>query len=404
VLRILEGIRLIEVADWVFVPSAATALSDWGAEVIKVEHPSRGDPLRGLMHAGLVPGVRGIDFFMAQVARNKRSIGVDLATDDGRAILYKLVEGADIFLTSYLPSARQKLGIDYDNIRKINPKIIYAKGHGQGQKGPDADKGGYDACSFWARGAVADRLTPPGQPLIAQRAAFGDLTTGMFLAGGIAAALFRRERTGMGAEVDISLLAAACWIMSPDIVAAVTSGFELPRLVTHDSSRNPLAGNYATRDGKLITLMMLQFERYWPLFANTVGRPEWLKDKRFDSAEKRRTNSKAIVEEIAAEMRRRDRYEWEAILRPTDCIWAPVQSPLEVPDDPQVAANGYLMPYDDGAGHQTRVAASPLQFDGERPAVRARAPQAGEHTEEVLLEAGYSWDDIGTLKERGVIS
>jgi len=226
----------------------------------------------------------------------------------------------------------------------------------------------------------------------------------MFLAGGIAAALFRRERTGMGAEVDISLLAAACWIMFPDIVGAITSGVELPHLLTHDSSRNPLAGNYTTRDGKLITLMMLQFERYWPLFANTVGRPEWLSDERFDSAEKRRTNFPAIVEEIAAEMRKRDRREWEALLRPTECIWAPVQSPLEVPADPQVTANGYLMTYDDGAGNQTRVAASPLQFEGEGPCVRARAPQVGEHTETVLLEAGYNWEELRTLKERGVIS
>jgi len=403
-IRILEEVRLIEVADWVFVPSAATALSDWGADIIKVEHPRLGDPLRGLMHAGLVAGARGIDFFMAQVARNKRSVGIDLGTDEGRAVLYRLVETADVFLTSYLPSARQKLHIDCDDIRRINPKIIYAKGHGQGQKGPDADKGGYDACSFWARGAVADRLTPPGQPLIAQRAAFGDLTSGMFLAGGIAAALFRRERTGMGAEVDISLLAAACWMMSPDIVAAVTNGFELPRLVTHDSSRNPLAGNYATRDGKLITLMMLQFERYWELFAITVGRPDWLNDKRFDSAEKRRANFPAIVREIAAEMRKRERTEWEALLRPTECIWASVQSPLEVPNDPQVAANGYLMSYDDGAGNQTRVAASPLQFDGEGPTVRTRAPQVGEHTEEILLEIGFRWEDLKSLKDRGVIS
>jgi crotonobetainyl-CoA:carnitine CoA-transferase CaiB-like acyl-CoA transferase len=402
--RILEGVRLIEVADWVFVPSAATALSDWGAEIIKVEHPKHGDPLRGLMHAGLVPGVRGIDFFMAQVARNKRSVGIDLATNEGRSILYRLVESADIFLTSHLPSTRKKLHIDYEDIRHINPKIVYAKGHGQGQNGPDADKGGYDACSFWSRGAVADRLTPPGQPLIAQRAAFGDLTSGMFLAGGIAAALFRRERTGKGVEVDISLLAAACWIMSPDIVAAVTNGVELPRLITHDSSRNPLAGNYVTRDGKLITLMMLQFERYWTLFANTVGRPDWLSDERFDSAEKRRANFPAIVQEISAEMRKRDRAEWETLLRPTECIWAPVQSPLEVASDPQVAANGYLINYDDGAGHQTRVAASPLQFDGQGPSVRSRAPQVGEHTERVLLELGYTWDDLNRLKERGVIS
>jgi crotonobetainyl-CoA:carnitine CoA-transferase CaiB-like acyl-CoA transferase len=402
--KILEGIRVVEVADWVFVASAGTVMSDWGADIIKVEHPKFGDPLRGLVSSGLLPGAKGINFLVAQVSRNKRSIGIDLATDDGRAILYRLVEKADVFLTSFLPSARQKLRIDFADIRRINPKIVYAKGHGQGQKGPDADKGGYDACSFWARGSVADRLTPPGQPLIAQRAAFGDLSSGMFLAGGIAAALFRRERTGKAIEVDVSLLGAACWIMSPDIVAAMTYGFELPRLTTHDATRNPLTGNYTTKDQKLITLMMLQFERYWPLFAETIGRRDWLTDERFATPKKRREHFPTIVQEIAAEMRKRDRKEWEDLLRPTECIWAPVQSPLEIQHDPQVIENGYLLDYHDGAGNSTKVCASPVQFGGEGPTVRARAPEVGEHSEEVLLEAGYTWADIDRWKQAGVIS
>jgi crotonobetainyl-CoA:carnitine CoA-transferase CaiB-like acyl-CoA transferase len=401
--NVLAGIRLLEVADWGFVPSAAAAISDWGAEVIKIEHPVYGDPMRGLITSGLIPGASGINFFMAQIARNKKSVGIDLATDEGRRILYRLVEKADIFLTNYLPSARKKLKIDVEDIRRVNPKIVYAKGHGQGQKGPDADKGGYDGCSFWARGAVANRLSPPGEQPITQRPAFGDFISGMFTAGGIAAALFHRERTGEGCEVDVSLLASACWVMSPDIVAAMTYGFELPPAM-RGMVPNPIVNTYECKDGKYVTLMMLQFERFWAQFANTVGRDDWLANPDWDSPEKRKAAAPWIVEAVAEHFKTRDRAEWEAILRASDCIWAPVASPLEIQHDPQVIANGYLMDYEDGQGNQTKVCSSPVQFGGEAFRVRSRAPDAGEHTEEVLLEAGFGWDDIGRWKEAGVIS
>ncbi|MGH7820473.1 MAG: CaiB/BaiF CoA transferase family protein [Candidatus Binatia bacterium] len=401
--KILEGIRLVEVADWGFVPSAAAVIGDWGADVIKIEHPVHGDPLRGLITSGMIPGATGINFLMAQVARNKKSVGLDLNREEGRQILYRLVERADIFLTNFLPSARAKLRIEYDDIRRVNPRIIYAKGHGQGQKGPDADKGGYDGCSFWSRGAVGNRLTPAGEPPITQRPAFGDFISGMFVAGGIAGALYHRERTGKGSEVDVSLLGAACWVMSPDIVAANTYGFELPPAM-RGMVPNPLVNNYQTKDGKYVTLMMLQFERFWPIFCKTIGKEEWLSDDRYATAEKRKQATPWLVDEIAAVMKTRDRAEWEAVLRASDCIWAPVNSPLEVGDDPQVVANGYLIDYDYGQGNRTRVCASPVQFDNERVALRSRAPEAGEHTEEVLLEAGYTWEDIGRWKEAGVIS
>ena len=402
-LRVLDGIRLIEVADWGFVPSAATVLADWGADVLKIEHPRTGDPLRGLVTSGLIPGASGINFFVAQVSRNKRSVGIDLTRDEGRQILHRLVEKADIFLTNWLPSARKRLKIDAADIRATNPRIIYAKGHGQGQLGPDADKGGYDGCSFWARGSVANRLSPAGEAPITQRPAFGDFISGMFTAGGIAGALFQRERTGEGTEVDVSLLGAACWVMSPDIVAAMTYGFELPPAM-RGMTPNALVNTYACRDGKYLSLMMLQFERFWPTFCRTVGREDWMTDERFDTAEKRKTAAPWLVEEIGAHLATRDRGDWEAILRASECIWAPVASPLEIQNDPQVVANGYLVDYEDGQGNRTKVCASPVQFGGAGTEIRRRAPEVGEHTEEVLLEAGYGWDEIGRWKEEGVIS
>jgi crotonobetainyl-CoA:carnitine CoA-transferase CaiB-like acyl-CoA transferase len=254
--KVMEGIRLIEVADWGFVPSAATVLADWGADVIKVEHPKRGDPIRGLITSGLIPGASGRNFFVEQLYRNKRSVGLDLNVEAGRAALLRLAECADVFLTNFLPEARARLRIDVEDMRAVNPRLVYAKGHGQGQRGPDANRGGYDGVSFWARGSIADRLTPPGQPHVTQRPAFGDFIGGMFIAAGIAGALLHRERTGEAVEVDVSLLGTATWVMSPDIVAAMMYGFDLPQSGM-GALTNALVGNYRCADGRHLVLMML---------------------------------------------------------------------------------------------------------------------------------------------------
>ena len=401
-LDILRGIRLIEVADWGFVPSAATVLGDWGADIIKIEHPVRGDPMRGLITSGLVPGARGVNFFVEQLSRNKRSVGVDLNQPAGREILSRLVRTADIFLTNFLPDARQRLAITYDDLRPLNPRLIYAKGHGQGQRGPDATRGGYDGCSFWARGGVADRLTRPGQPLVQQRPAFGDFTGGMFLAGGIAGALYHRERTGEGIEVDVSLLGNAVWIMSPDIVAAMTYGVELPPSGV-GGTPNPLVTTYWSSDRKGIVLMMLQNERFWPIFARTVDREDLLSDPRFDTPDKRQREAPALVAELTALFATKTRDEWAARLNASECIWAPLQSPAEIPHDPQVVENGYIMAFEHPTHGPFRVAASPVQFANCAPEVRQAAAELGADTEQVLLELGYTWDEIAAHKECGAI-
>src|SRR5438132_1627106 len=227
--RVLHGIRVVEVAQWWFVPAAGAVLADWGADVIKIEHPVSGDPQRGLVTSGLVPSTGGINFMVEQSNRGKRSVGLDLGRPAGRDLLYRLVETADVFLTSFLPAARRRLAIEVDDIRRVNPKIIYVRGHGQGARGPERERGGYDAASFWCRGGIANALTPPGaaQPVM-QRAAFGDSAGGMTVAGGVAAALFHRERTGEPAVVDVSLLGTAMWIMAPDIIASQLLGIDLP--------------------------------------------------------------------------------------------------------------------------------------------------------------------------------
>src|SRR5213594_571092 len=273
---VLAGVQVVEVADWGFVPSAGTALGDWGAAVVKIEHPRHGDPIRGLITGGMIPGASGRNFIVEQLGRQKRSVGIDLGTDEGRALLVRLIERADVFLTNFLPDARERLRITYEDLRRVNPRLVYAKGHGQGARGPDARRGGYDGVSFWARGGIADRFSTPGQPHVHQRPAFGDFIGGMCLAGGIAAALFRRERTGEGTEVDVSLLGTAMWVLSPDITAACLYGRMLPPAGEMPPAPNPLVGNYVCRDGKSIVLMMLQAERFWPNFAGTIGRRDRL--------------------------------------------------------------------------------------------------------------------------------
>ncbi|HZP40052.1 MAG TPA: CoA transferase [Candidatus Binatia bacterium] len=398
---VLDGVRVIEVADWGFVPSAGTALGDWGAEVVKIEHPRVGDPIRGLVTGGLIPGASGRNFIVEQIGRHKRSVGLDLATADGRALLYRLVERADVFLTSFLPDARERLKITYDDLRRVNPRLVYAQGHGQGARGPDARRGGYDGVSFWARGGIADRLSTPGEPHVHQRPAFGDFIGGMCIAGGVAAALFRRERTGEGIELDVSLLATAMWVLSPDITAALMYGQPLPASGEMKVPANPLVGSFACRDGKWIVLMMLQAERFWPHFAETIGRPDLL--ERYPTPEARHAARAELAAEIAAHFRTRTRDEWARVLRASECIWGPLQSPLELADDPQVRANGYLLesPGPDGP---VRVCANPVQFGGAPPTVARGAQEAGAQTEEVLLELGCSWEEIARLKDAGIVA
>src|SRR5213596_2263744 len=377
---VLDGVQVVEVADWGFVPSAGTALGDWGAAVVKIEHPRHGDPIRGLITGGMIPGASGRNFIVEQLGRHKRSVGIDLGTDEGRALLYRLIERADVFLTNFLPDARERLRITYEDLRRVNPRLVYAKGHGQGARGPDARRGGYDGVSFWARGGIADRLSTPGGPYVQQRPAFGDFIGGMCIAGGVAAALFRREKTGQGIELDVSLLGTAMWVLSPDIVAALMYGALLPSAGEMRVTPNPLVGNYVCRDGLSIVLMMLQAERFWPHFAETIGRRDLL--ERYPTPAARAEKRQEIAEE---------------------CIWGPLQSPLDLPQDPQVEANGYLLesPAPEGT---VRVCANPVQFAGEPPAVRRPAQEAGAQTEEVLLELGCSWEEIARWKEAEIIA
>jgi crotonobetainyl-CoA:carnitine CoA-transferase CaiB-like acyl-CoA transferase len=405
--RPLDGITVVEVAAWTFVPSSGAVLADWGADVIKVEHPVTGDPQRGLISSGLVTGdAGGANYLIEQPNRGKRSVGIDLGNPEGRAALDRLLEHADVFVTSFLPRVREKLGLDSETIRTRHPHLVYALGTGQGTRGEEAGKGGYDGSSYFARSGIADALTPHDSPhLVDQPSGFGDLMGGQTLAGGIAAALLARERGQRPPVVDVSLLGLGLWNLGFPVVAAkLYEGRSMP---AHDPDNlpNPIArAYYQTADKRHLTLIMLESDRFWPDLCEHLDRPDLITDPRFHNAEARRANNRECIAVLREIFATRTLDDWSARLRTLKGVWSPVRTALETHDDPQVIANGYLPRIETAEGVELAVVASPVRFDETAAQPRAAAPTHGQHTEEVLLDAGFEWDELARLKESGAIT
>ena len=396
----LKGIRVVEVATWTFVPAAGAVLADWGADVVKVEHPATGDPQRGLVVGGLTPE-QAATVMIGHPNRGKRSVGLDISRPEGRDVLRRLVVGADVFLTNYLPAARRKLQVDLDDLREVNPRLVYVRGSGQGVRGPDAERGGFDLASAWSRAGIGYKLTDPAytEP-VRQPPAFVDLAGGLALAGGIAAALFERERTGVAPVVDVSLFGVGSWMMAPDILGGSHLGGSLP-LRSRTDANNPLVNAFPTKDGRWLNLVLLQSDRYWPELCAHLGRRDLVDDPRFADARARHAHRSECVAELDAIFRTRTLDEWCDALATMEGVWAPLRAPGEVPADPQAIANGVLA--DVGSGPE-RVVASPVQFD-ERPlGTVPAAPGLGADTDEVLGELGIDGDELLSLKLADVVS
>jgi len=402
---VLSGVRVVELASWTYVPSAGAALSDWGADVIKVEGVTSGDPGRALVIGGFTREAAraDADFILELGNRGKRSIAIDIKSETGREFFGRLLATADVFLTNWLPAALERAQLTIDDIRAFNPNIIIARGTGLGVRGPDRNRGGFDAATYLARGGVAYTLTPFGSEFPAvQGPAFGDLQGGITLAGGVCAALFHRERTGEPTVVDSSLLAQAMWTIAPSIsVADLFDADGIPG-APPGFAINPLVNRYKTKDGRWIQLVFLQPDKFWAGFCERIGLPELATDERFVPSSNLIANTAEATALIADAFVRHDLEYWQKALENEPGVWAALATPRETLNDPQVEPNGYVVTNVDDHGDEYRIVAAPIQFN-ETPPAPARAPEHGQHTEEILLELDFGWDDIERAKDSGAI-
>lgn len=395
----LEGVRVVELATYVFVPAAAAILSDWGADVIKVEHPAYGDPGRNTAAWGVPNKVEGVSHLWEAVNRGKRAVSIDAAGEAGREVLMRLIDGADVFMTNLLPPARRKLGIEPADVLGRNPRIVYGRGSANGPRGADADKGGFDGITYWGRSGAAIGVTPADRefPLSMPGPGFGDLQTGTALAGAIGTALFQRERTGRGDVVDVSLLSAGLWAMG--MTVSGTSVLDVDQLPhqRHDSTPNPLTNLYRTKDNHYIALGFLQADRYWPDFCVVVDKVDWLTDVRFIDSAARTANAAACIELLDALFAERTLDEWRDVLSRQSGQWDVLLAAGETQYDEQVVANRFVQRVEHAGNGKINLVPAPAQFD-EEIATLGRAPRLGEHTDEVLAELGYDADAVTTLR------
>ena len=404
----MRGVRVLEVAQYTFTPAAGAVMADWGADVIKVEHAVTGDAQRGIKIGTGGAGEGSFQPLMEHPNRGKRSIGLALEHPAGRALLDELIKQSDVFLTNFLPSARRKLRLEVDDVRAVNPKIIYARGSAFGPRGPESEEGGYDLSSYWCRSGSAYGATASDANNIASKpaGAYGDSLGGMTIAGGIAAALFQRERTGEPSVVDVSLLSMGSWATALSISIAMLLGADMPRGTLNSPPHmpvNPIVGTFRTSDSRFINFTMLQPGKYWAEVCRHIGLENLIDDPRFDSAEKLMANAGEAGALVAAAIAARPYDYWVKHLATMDGQWAPVQSPLEVANDPQVVANGYVVEVTDLEGNRRRLVSSPVQFD-ETPFSLTRGPQFAEHTDEIVLGLGKTEDELIQLKIDGVIT
>ena len=396
----LEGIKIIDFSTWAFAPGASSLLADWGADVIKIEDPVTGDPFRG------ATTVNGMDlgefnFIWEFDNRNKRSVAIDLKTEGGKKIIYKLLGDSDVFLSNIPSDPLKRLGMDYDTLSKINPRLIYAHGSGYGERGPEYSRLGYDYAAFWARSGIMKSLGEPGSPPPMCLPAYGDHTSSIALAAGVVLALFVRKQKGIGQEVDVSLFGTALWCNGISIVAAGCEK-ELPKL-SRTETLNPLYNSYECKDGKWLMLVCLQSDRYWPSFCKVMGLEELEHDPRFGDLTNRAENCVELISILDKAFATKDREELGKIFDENGILWAPVQSATEAVNDAQATANGFVVEVDHPTHGVFKNVAGPIQLNKTPPSIRTIAPELGQHTEEILLEIGYSWEDISAFKEEKAI-
>ncbi|GGA37034.1 CaiB/BaiF CoA transferase family protein [Sphingomonas psychrolutea] len=401
---IFEGVRVVELAQYVFVPAAATLLADHGAEVIKIEPPGSGDPYRTLM-IGDGRETATANLAMEQNNRGKKSVAIDLKNEKGREALLRLVDTADVFITSLRPLALKALRLEPEDLMSRNPRLIYARGNGLGFKGAEFNKAGYDASAFWARGGFADLLTAPDADVPTRpRPALGDHSSAISLLAGISSALFRRERSGKGMVVETSLLQNAAWILSSDLVYSRNNPSYDPHAGFANGHRAPLMRAYKTSDGRFIQLMLLSPDKPWPELCEMIGKAELAADPRFATNVLRIQNGAELCTILDAAFRARSWAEWAPTFLAWDAPWELIATIHELGDDPQLVAAGTIFKLPLKSGEVVDVVAGPIGFDSQcAPANLICSPELGEHSDEILAGIGFSADELAELRAAQVI-
>lgn len=402
----LEGIRVVEWGVAHVGPNAAAALGDLGADIIKIEQRITGDMIRGFdtLWGSPVNLPGGGNFIFEYANRNKKDITLDVTKEKGKEIVCRLVKKADIFLTNYRGKVATRLGIDYQSLSQYNPKLIYAIASGFGPKGPDSDRGAYDAVGQ-ARSGMMNNIIGEQEgdmPPMLIGGAICDQMTCIMLVNGILTALIARERLGIGQEVHTSLLGSMIHLQSFAVNMALLRGKE-PGRVPRTCALNPLANYYRCGDGKWLSIFILQPFKDWHDFCLALGIPEVENDPRFSDTSNIRKNRRELVSILDRIFATKSREEWLEILNENDFPCSVINTFLDLEDDPQVIANEYITNFNHPTAGPLKFAGHPITFGKTPAAFRSGAPDLGQHTEEILLESGYTWDDIAELKEEEVI-
>ena len=400
----LEGIRIIDWTIWQQGPVATQMLADLGAEVIKIEERERGDPGRGITAvAGSGTVKLGRNFYFEANNKHKKSIALNLKMPGAREIVHRLAVNSDVFVQNFRKGVASRLGLGYADLVEHNKRIIYASASGYGPEGPDAGEPSFDYLGQARSGimnAVGTDSTTPHYIL----GGIADQMGAIMLAYGVLAALFARERTGLGQEIDASHLGSMMALQGLNVASRTIMGKEFPRN-TRANAFNPLWNHYRCADDKWISLAMLQPDRYWKDFCIVIRKPELIEDQRFAEIRSRGKNSGVLIEILDAVFAARPRDEWMRILKTGgDFIYTIVNSVSDLPDDPQVRANNYVVDYEHPALGNMTLLGMPIKLSATPGNPRGHAPELGEHTEMILTGMlGYSWDEVARLREANVI-
>lgn len=400
----LKGIKVVDFSTWIMAPACAATLGDWGADVIKIEDPETGDVFRWfLMAMGIDESEVPISLFGLD-NRNKRGMAIDLKQPEGRDIVYKLIEDADVFVSNIPLESLKRLGLDYSRLSAINPRLIYTHASGYGHKGPDVNKPGFDATAYWARSGLMSGLALEGQPPVFQQyAGIGDQVSGLVLFGGVLLALYNREKTGQGQEVDLSLLGVGTWVTSCPLQMVLSLGEEPPRW-SRDQIRNPMLNCYNTKDDKWLMIVCLPDEPYWAPLCKAIGQEHLENAPDFCNRDQRAENNVELIRILDEVLATKTRDEWGKIFDEHGIVWTHIPSSFEeVANDPQVLANDHIVEVEHPSFGPTKIVTTPIRLNKEAPQIRMLAPEIGQHNEEILLELGYTWDDIVNLQEKGAI-